>query len=149
MVGKGSARNAARESMRVYRSIPVSGAPICANANACARLYVLKRMFRVRGSVGPSGRNDGFKSDETRLRLPTRVVRCSDKSLGVYKVPTYDTAGSAKMISEGSMEDCAAIASDLAAEAWGMEILRSNIEDDDINFTRFLILARQVRYSIS
>lgn len=57
---------------------------------------------------------------------------------------TYDTAGSAKMIAEQGLKGCAAIASDLAAEAWGMEVLARNIEDDDVNFTRFLLLARQV-----
>lgn len=39
--------------------------------------------------------------------------------------------------------DCAAIASDLAAEHYGMEVLEKNIEDDDSNFTRFLLLSRQ------
>ncbi|CAN0510055.1 unnamed protein product, partial [Discosporangium mesarthrocarpum] len=63
--------------------------------------------------------------------------------MGVEKVPTYDTAGSAKMISEGSLKGCAAIASDIASKAWGMEVLASNIEDDDVNFTRFLLLAPQ------
>lgn len=65
--------------------------------------------------------------------------------MNVEKVGMYDTAGSAKLIAEGKMEGCAAIASDLAAEAYGMEVLASNIEDDDMNFTRFLLLARVVR----
>ena len=69
----------------------------------------------------------------------------SQFSLGVEKVATYDTAGSAKMISEGKMQGCGAIASDLAAEAWGMDVIASNIEDDTVNFTRFLLLGRQVR----
>lgn len=64
--------------------------------------------------------------------------------LGVEKSPVYDTAGSAKMISEGNLQGCASIASDLAAAAWGMEVLERNIEDDDANFTRFLLLSRQV-----
>lgn len=66
--------------------------------------------------------------------------------MNVEKVGTYDTAGSAKMIADGNMEGCAAIASDLAAETYGMEVLASNIEDDDMNFTRFLLLARTVSY---
>lgn len=66
--------------------------------------------------------------------------------MNVEKVGTYDTAGSAKMIAEGKMEGCAAIASDLAAKTYGMEVLASNIEDDDVNFTRFLLLARMVSF---
>ena len=61
---------------------------------------------------------------------------------GVAVVPTYDTAGSAKMIAEKGMTGSAAIASELAAETYGLEILAKNIEDDDVNFTRFLLLAR-------
>lgn len=41
------------------------------------------------------------------------------------------------------LRECAAIASDLAAKIYGMEVLDSNIEDDDINYTRFILLARQ------
>ena len=63
------------------------------------------------------------------------------------KVATYDTAGSAKMISEGNMTGCGAIASDLAAEAWGMSVVASNIEDDSVNFTRFLLLGRQASFN--
>lgn len=48
------------------------------------------------------------------------------------------------MIAEDKLEGCAAIASDLAAKAWGMSVLARNIEDDDVNYTRFLLLARQV-----
>eukprot|EP00611_Tribonema_gayanum_P025022 TRINITY_DN5613_c0_g1_i1.p1 TRINITY_DN5613_c0_g1~~TRINITY_DN5613_c0_g1_i1.p1 ORF type:complete len:332 (+),score=102.98 TRINITY_DN5613_c0_g1_i1:121-1116(+) len=62
---------------------------------------------------------------------------------GVERVPTYDTAGSAKMIAEKGMKGCAAIASELAAETYGLEVLATNIEDDHVNFTRFLLLARQ------
>ena len=69
--------------------------------------------------------------------------------MGVEKVATYDTAGSAKMISEGHLEGCGAIASDLAAEAWGMEVIASNIEDDSANFTRFLLLGRQVSLALA
>jgi prephenate dehydratase len=45
------------------------------------------------------------------------------------------------------LADCAAIASELAGATYGLEVLDSNIEDDDSNFTRFLLLSRQsIRY---
>ncbi len=55
----------------------------------------------------------------------------------------YDTAGSAKMIAQNNMTDTAAIASALAAEYYGLNILDSGIEDDDNNYTRFLLLSRR------
>jgi len=65
------------------------------------------------------------------------------KQLGCEVIPTYDTAGSVKMIKEKGITDGGAIASPRAAEIYGMEILSREIEDNPINFTRFFILAKQ------
>jgi arogenate/prephenate dehydratase len=56
--------------------------------------------------------------------------------------PTYDTAGSAKLIREQGLEDAAAIASERAAEVFGLERLRSDIQDYSDNITRFVLIAR-------
>lgn len=61
---------------------------------------------------------------------------------GAEVVAAYDTAGAAKMIAAGGRLDCAAIASARAARLYGLKVLRSGIESDRRNFTRFLILAR-------
>jgi chorismate mutase/prephenate dehydratase len=54
-------------------------------------------------------------------------------------IPTYDTAGSAKVISEGKLKDTACIASAEAAEIYGLTILKSKIEDYPNNQTRFVV----------
>lgn len=59
------------------------------------------------------------------------------------KVTFYDTAGSVKMLAGTRPTDAAAIASSLAAELYGMKILKRGIEDDRKNFTRFFLLARE------
>ncbi len=58
-------------------------------------------------------------------------------------VAAYDTAGSVKMIMESREAGAAAIASAAAAEVYGARILVPGIEDDQVNFTRFLLLARE------
>lgn len=58
-------------------------------------------------------------------------------------VAAYDTAGSVKMIMESREAGAAAIASAAAAEVYGARILVPGIEDDQANFTRFLLLARE------
>lgn len=55
-------------------------------------------------------------------------------------VPTYDTAGSVKMLKEQGIKDGAAIASARAAEIYQMQILARSIEDNQNNTTRFFIL---------
>jgi prephenate dehydratase len=54
----------------------------------------------------------------------------------------YDTAGSVKMVIENGRKDEAAIAGRSAAAVYGAEILAEGIEDNEKNFTRFLLLAR-------
>ena len=55
----------------------------------------------------------------------------------------YDTAGSAKHIAELGDKSVAAIASTLAAEFYGLKILKADIEDEHHNATRFLIMSRE------
>ncbi len=62
--------------------------------------------------------------------------------LGVTPVVHADTAGAAADVAKWNDKSKAAIASRLAAEVYGLDILRSDIEDAEHNTTRFIILAR-------
>ncbi|MBE6427782.1 MAG: ACT domain-containing protein [Planctomycetaceae bacterium] len=64
------------------------------------------------------------------------------KRMNLEPVPYYDTAGAAKMLAEKTEEDSAAIASELAAKYYNLEILKTGIADSKNTRTRFLILAR-------
>ncbi len=65
------------------------------------------------------------------------------RELGLLPVTEADTAGAARLIKERKDSSMAAIASKLAAEVHGLEILRTDIEDARHNTTRFLILAAE------
>jgi len=91
-------------------------------------------------------------SPGTRLDLikrvyshPQALAQCRGflKHLGYELIPTYDTAGSVKMIKEKGITDGGAVASAKAAEIYGMKIIASEIEDNPNNFTRFFILSQQ------
>ncbi|MEX2311236.1 MAG: prephenate dehydratase, partial [Rhodospirillales bacterium] len=62
--------------------------------------------------------------------------------LGVKAVVHADTAGAAEDIARWGDKTRASISSRLAAEVYGLEILRSDIEDAEHNTTRFVVLAR-------
>lgn len=78
---------------------------------------------------------------------PQALAQC-EQSLNellphVERVPTYDTAGSVKMLREEGIRDGAAIASRHAADIYGMNVLRAELEDNPENYTRFLILSQE------
>ncbi|MBI2648405.1 MAG: prephenate dehydratase [Thaumarchaeota archaeon] len=74
---------------------------------------------------------------------PQALAQCRGfiASLPIEPIITYDTAGSVKMIKEKRLRDAAAIASDKAAELYGMDVLAKGIEDYGRNYTRFFIIS--------
>ncbi|HUV46349.1 MAG TPA: prephenate dehydratase [Dehalococcoidia bacterium] len=91
--------------------------------------------------------NPGARVDLIRkvYSHPQALGQCQAflKHLNCELIPTYDTAGSVKMVKGMGVVDGAAIASARAAEIYGMKIIASEIEDNPNNFTRFFILSRQ------
>ena len=61
-------------------------------------------------------------------------------------IVSTDTAGSAKFISEKKDKNEAAIASELAAKIYNLEILKQSVEDEVGNVTRFLIMGRDSKH---
>ena len=57
-----------------------------------------------------------------------------------------DTAGSAKYVSQKKDKSESAIASELAAKIYNLEILKSNIEDESGNITRFFIMGKESKH---
>ncbi len=55
-----------------------------------------------------------------------------------------DTAGSAKYVSDTKNKTKAAIASILSAEIYDLEILKKDVQDNKENFTRFLLLGKDI-----
>ncbi len=63
--------------------------------------------------------------------------------LGLQAEAAGDTAGAARRLADSGARDEAAIASERAAEIYGLTIARANIEDAGHNTTRFLEMARE------
>jgi prephenate dehydratase len=75
---------------------------------------------------------------------PQALAQCEEflSKLEAEIVPTYDTAGSAKMIAERQLRGCAAVASGEAANRYGLEILAPEIETNVNNYTRFFAISK-------
>ena len=61
---------------------------------------------------------------------------------GIAPVVGADTAGSAQIVAQAGVPGRAALASELAGEIYGLDVLARHIEDQDNNTTRFLIMGR-------
>lgn len=76
---------------------------------------------------------------------PQALSQCRDflQRQNLEARPYYDTAGAAKMLFKEKPRMTATIASELAAELYNLEVIKENIEDNPMNFTRFLVLSKE------
>ena len=69
------------------------------------------------------------------------------RKLGIKPVVAADTAGSAREVAEANDKTRAAIATRLAADIYGLDILAPDIEDEAHNTTRFIVLSCDARWA--
>jgi len=76
---------------------------------------------------------------------PQALAQCRAylEQLKVTTVPVYDTAGSAKLIRDGSLRGVAGIAPKRAAAIYGLALLAENIQTNKDNYTRFLVIGTE------
>lgn len=115
-------------------------------------LMVENRLTITREIIIPIHHNllvyPGVQAEQIRkiYSHPAAIAQCEVFLRGLPLaeiIPTYDTAGSAKMIAEKELRDTAAIAGDRAAELYGLEKLKEQIEDYPHNQTRFVLISSE------
>jgi prephenate dehydratase len=103
-------------------------------------LPVRHQLMAPRGAV-----LDGIRSVESHV-MALGQCRNIIRKLRVTPIVAADTAGSAREVAERGDKTRAAIASRLAAEIYGLEILAEDVEDEDHNTTRFIVLKREAEW---
>lgn len=102
--------------------------------------YFLPIRFQL---VAPKGATlDGLKTVQSHV-MALGQCRKIIRKLGLTPVVGADTAGSARQIAERGDPTAAALAPQMAAEAYGLDVLARDVEDEAHNTTRFLILSRE------
>ncbi len=95
--------------------------------------------------LGPRGASLGGIKRVHSHAVALGQIRRLVAELGADAVVEADTAGAAKLVAEWNRPEDAAIASALAAEIYGLDILRANVEDAAHNTTRFYVTAPEPR----
>lgn len=85
-------------------------------------------------------------ADLKRVRSTLQSLSQCEKFTGRYnleQIPAFDTASSARDLAADPEPDLGVIASKLAAQIYGLDILQEEIEDTLFNFTRFFVLGNE------
>jgi len=87
-----------------------------------------------------------FKQIDTVYSHPQALGQCRKfiQEHNLKTVPTYDTAGSVKIIKDTNKQNIACIASKNAAEIYQIPIIQQGMADNENNYTRFLILSKKL-----
>ena len=93
----------------------------------------------------------GTKLEQVKRAMSHTVLlgQCRDflKAHAITAVTGADTAGSAKAVAEKGEPALGALASELAGEIYGLDVLAREIEDQSNNTTRFLVMSREADHS--
>ncbi|MBI1362771.1 MAG: prephenate dehydratase [Proteobacteria bacterium] len=93
--------------------------------------------------LAPKGaRLEGVRTVASHIQALTQCQNGIAK-LGLERIVAADTAGAAAAIAQNGDATSAAIASALAAEIYGLDILKSDFQDAGHNTTRFLVWSRE------
>jgi prephenate dehydratase len=92
--------------------------------------------------MAPPG--ESLASINTVYSHPQALAQCEQflRRLDVEIVPTYDTAGSAKLIREKGLVNCAAVASKRVSQIYQMQILAEDIQTIPDNYTKFFVVSK-------
>ncbi len=121
----------------IHHLLPSSGLHIVGE-------YFLPVHFQVMASAGAT-----LKSIKTVHSHIHALGQCRKiiRKRGWKTAVAGDTAGAAREIAEWKDATKAALAPRLAADVYGLKILAENVEDEDHNTTRFIVLAGESRWA--
>ena len=108
-------------------------------------LHIINEAF-VRVHVNLLGKKGARTADiRTAFGHPVILPQCAAflRDHGITARASSDNARAAREVAEGEDATVAALASELAAEIYGLDVLAAEIEDHARNTTRFIVMARE------
>ena len=123
----------------IHHFLPTSGLHIVAE-------HFLRIQFSLLGVPGAS--LDTIRTVHSHVHALGQCRKIIKKH-GLTTVISGDTAGAAREIAESGDVTQAAISPPLAATIYGLDVLASDIEDEDHNTTRFVVLSREPQRALA
>ena len=120
----------------IHRLLPESG------------LHIVDEAFtRVRISLmaNPGTKLDDVKSVRAHLVLLPQARRFLEKH-NIEAVSAADSAGAAEELAKSPNPQSGVLASAIAADIYGLDVLKQDINDEGANTTRFLLMAREAEW---
>ncbi len=114
-----------------------------------AKMHIVAEWFLpIRNQLmAPKGASlKTIKSVESHV-MALGQCRSIIRELKLKPIVAADTAGSAREVAESKDVARAAIASKLAAEIYGLDILKENVEDESHSTTRFVVLSKEKKWA--
>lgn len=108
-------------------------------------VYIVAEVFLRIKHYLLSHKGNKIKDIKTVYSHSHALEQCRDfiRKHRLKAVPEYDTAGAAKIVKERNRKSEAAIASDLCAEIYGLNILKGSIEMNKSSITKFFVLVNK------
>jgi prephenate dehydratase len=106
--------------------------------------YFLPIHFQLMAPKGATLK--GIKSVESHIHALGQCRRFI-RQQGFAAIIAGDTAGAARQVAEAADLTRGALAPQLAASIYGLDVLAENVEDEDHNTTRFVILAKEKNWA--
>jgi prephenate dehydratase len=117
----------------IHHFLPTSGLHIIAE-------HFLRIQFSLLGVPGSS--LDTIKTVHSHVHALGQCRKII-RERGLTPIISGDTAGAAREVADAADPSQAAISPPLAAEIYGLDVLASDVEDEDHNTTRFVVLSRE------
>ncbi|MDM8549177.1 prephenate dehydratase [Desulfobacterales bacterium HSG2] len=108
-------------------------------------IFVVAEVFMKIRHTLLAKRGTSFDDIREAYSHPHALRQCKEflKKHGIRHMPVYDTAGAAEMVARWERNDRAAIASELCAEIYGMDVLCKDIQTNKTNTTRFFVIVKE------
>ncbi len=107
------------------------------------KMYIIAEVFLKINHCLLASRGAKLKDIKKVYSHPHALEQCREyiREHKFERVPEFDTAGAAKIVHERGKRDEAAIASELCAEIYGLDVLDKNIQTHDNNMTKFFVIS--------